>query len=205
VDDADGEEFDFEYEDGDEAVGEDDDIEVRLQNAYYTAKGQMESEADEALAGFARVIELQKESDGNDAGQGIYSFKSLKQTFKLLFRLGRATMLDVYRSLLAHMKSSAVTRNYSEKVLNAILDFVSADASRFEATAAAAAAAATTTAEGAAPNVLQQIYELTLATLVDTKNDRLWFKVGAAGARVRALARLPPRLADQLEARKTCL
>ena len=56
--------------------------------------------------------------------------------------------------MLTYIKS-AVTRNYSEKVINKILDLYSATEQM---------------------ELLQNFYEITLAALTEAKNDRLWFK-----------------------------
>jgi COP9 signalosome complex subunit 2 len=82
-------------------------------------------------------------------------FRALKQMVKLHHRLGnQREMMERYRQLLGYVKS-AVTRNYSEKVINSILDFVSTSD---------------------APELLAEFYETTLQTLAETANDRLWFK-----------------------------
>ena len=82
-------------------------------------------------------------------------FKALKQTVKLHFKLANhEAMMASYRKLLTYVKS-AVTRNYSEKVIHSILDAV-----------------------GASPDVelLQEFYQTTLEALAEARNDRLWFK-----------------------------
>lgn len=62
--------------------------------------------------------------------------------------------MKYYRELLTYIKS-AVTRNYSEKSINNILDYVSsADNMAF----------------------MEQFYEITLESLVENKNERLWVK-----------------------------
>ena len=63
-------------------------------------------------------------------------------------------MLESYRQLLTYIKS-AVTRNYSEKSINSILDYIS-NAKQMD--------------------LLQNFYELTLESLKHAKNERLWFK-----------------------------
>lgn len=63
-------------------------------------------------------------------------------------------MLKYYSKLLTYIKSS-VTKNYAEKSINSILDYVS-------------------TSKKA--DLLQQFYQITLEALKDAKNDRLWFK-----------------------------
>lgn len=52
-------------------------------------------------------------------------FKALKQSTKLLFLILKRPnqALETYRQLLTYTKS-AVTRNYSEKSINGILDYV---------------------------------------------------------------------------------
>lgn len=74
---------------------------------------------------------------------------------KLSFKLGRyRQMMDYYRQLLSYTKS-AVTRNYGEKSITAILDYIS-------------------TAEQ--PELLQEFYAVTLDALNEAKNERLWFR-----------------------------
>lgn len=74
---------------------------------------------------------------------------------KINFKLGNYDeMMNRYKQLLSYIKS-AVTRNYSEKSINSILDYISTS-HRME--------------------LLQEFYETTLDALKDAKNDRLWFK-----------------------------
>lgn len=79
-------------------------------------------------------------------------FKALKQTVKLHYRVGNyKQMMDAYREMLTYIKS-AVTRNYSEKCINNILDFVS---------------------NGANQNLelLQEFYQTTLKALEEARNE----------------------------------
>ncbi|XP_020241053.1 COP9 signalosome complex subunit 2 isoform X2 [Asparagus officinalis] len=86
-----------------------------------------------------------------------WGFKALKQTVKLYYKLGKyKEMMDAYREMLTYIKS-AVTRNYSEKCLNNIMDFVSGSASQNF-------------------SLLQEFYQTTLKALEEAKNERLWFK-----------------------------
>ena len=74
---------------------------------------------------------------------------------KLLYKMGDAEkMLERYKELLAYV-NDAVTRNYSEKVLNSILDDIGTNEDM---------------------GFLQEFYETTLKKLEETKNERLWFK-----------------------------
>ena len=77
-------------------------------------------------------------------------FKALKQTVKLHYREGaHPQMMKAYREMLTYIKS-AVTRNYSEKCINKILDVVSTSSSL---------------------ELLQDFYETTLNALEEAKNE----------------------------------
>ena len=118
-----------------------------------------------------------------EAGQkGDWGFKALKQMIKINFRLvscleqvcllscavsiltaflshtiaqgNYEEMMKCYKMLLSYIKNS-VTRNYSEKSINSILDYISTSNQM---------------------QLLQEFYETTLDALKDAKNDRLWFK-----------------------------
>eukprot|EP00041_Stephanoeca_diplocostata_P014029 m.251899 g.251899 ORF g.251899 m.251899 type:complete len:446 (+) comp19548_c1_seq3:192-1529(+) len=135
--------FDYESDDGSEADAD-------LENQYYNSKQLKEDNPEDALAGFAKVVDL--ESPAAEWG-----FKALKQTIKLTFRLGRfEEMMKSYRTLLTYIKS-AVPRNYSEKSINNLMDLI---------------------ATGQQVEVAQQFYTTTLDALKDSdaRNDRLWFK-----------------------------
>jgi len=71
---------------------------------------------------------------------------------KLYYRLGKyKEMMEAYREMLTYIKS-AVTRNYSEKCLNNIMDFVSGSASQNF-------------------SLLQEFYQTTLKALEEAKNE----------------------------------
>ena len=115
---------------------------------YYTAKGLLETDTNAALAGFEEVLNMEAE-------KGEWGFKALKQIVKLRFRLGDfSNMIVRYKEMLTYIRS-AVTRNYSEKCINSILDFVSSSNQM---------------------SLLQEFYETTLAALQEARNERLWFK-----------------------------
>lgn len=95
-------------------------------------------------------------------------FKALKQQTKLLFLVLRRPQeaLETYTQLLTYTKS-AVTRNYSEKSINGILDYVGDGGKRGKGRKAAAAAA-----ENAVDvEVLQKFYEVTKVSMEDARND----------------------------------
>ncbi|CAI5463643.1 unnamed protein product [Closterium sp. NIES-64] len=141
--DEDMEDYGFEYSD-DEPEEQDVDIE----NQYYNSKGLVERDTEAALAGFAEVVQMEGE-------KGEWGFKALKQTVKLHYREGRvAEMMAAYREMLTYIRS-AVTRNYSEKCINKILDVVSTSQNL---------------------ELLQEFYQTTLLALEEARNERLWFK-----------------------------
>jgi hypothetical protein len=137
------EDYGFEY--SDEEPEEED---VNIENQYYNSKGLVDSDADEALAGFREVVRM-------EGDKGEWGFKALKQIVKLQLKLKHHDkMLVSYREMLTYIKS-AVTRNYSEKVINKILDLVSTSQDM---------------------SLLQEFYQTTLEALKQANNERLWFK-----------------------------
>lgn len=160
---SDEEEYDFEYEDDED---EPDAGEVTIENKYYNAKQTKLSDPDEAIAEFLGLPELEPE-------KGDWGFKGLKQAIKLEFKLGRyEDAVSHYKELLTYVKS-AVTRNYSEKSINNMLDF-------FEKTSAASAAAG----DKRAANFMEAFYELTLTCFQSTNNERLWLKTNIKQAKL---------------------
>ncbi|MCL4129183.1 UNVERIFIED_CONTAM: hypothetical protein GTU68_023257 [Idotea baltica] len=140
----DEDEYDLEY--SEDSNSEPD---VDLENQYYNSKALKEEEPKAALASFQRVLDL----ESGDKGE--WGFKALKQMIKINFKLGNyEEMMSRYKQLLTYIKS-AVTRNYSEKSINSILDYISTSKNM---------------------ELLQDFYETTLDALKDAKNDRLWFK-----------------------------
>uniref|UniRef100_K1Q5I4 COP9 signalosome complex subunit 2 n=1 Tax=Magallana gigas TaxID=29159 RepID=K1Q5I4_MAGGI len=140
----DDEEYDLEY--SEESNSEPD---VDLENQYYNSKALKEDDPRSALESFQKVLEL----EGKDKGE--WGFKALKQMIKINFKLGNfPEMMKRYKQLLTYIKS-AVTRNYSEKSINSILDYISTSKQM---------------------ELLQNFYETTLDALKEAKNERLWFK-----------------------------
>lgn len=121
---------------------------VDLENQYYNSKALKEESPLLALDSFKQVLELEQE-------KGEWGFRALKQMIKIYFRLGKyEEMMKRYKELLTYIKS-AVVRNYSERSINSILDYISTSKQM---------------------DLLQNFYETTLLALKETKNDRLWFK-----------------------------
>uniref|UniRef100_A0A9J7XKV1 COP9 signalosome complex subunit 2 n=1 Tax=Cyprinus carpio carpio TaxID=630221 RepID=A0A9J7XKV1_CYPCA len=109
----DEEDYDLEY-------SEDSNSEpnVDLENQYYNSKALKEDDPKAALSSFQKVLELEGE-------KGEWGFKALKQMIKINFKLTNfPEMMNRYKQLLTYIRS-AVTRNYSEKSINSILDYIS--------------------------------------------------------------------------------
>jgi len=135
--------YDLEYSEDDNS-----EPDVDLENQYYNSKALKEDDTVLALDSFQKVLDLEEM-------KGEWGFKALKQMTKINFKLGRYDeMMKRYKQLLTYIKS-AVTRNYSEKSINSILDYISTSKQM---------------------DLLQCFYETTLDALKDAKNDRLWFK-----------------------------
>ncbi|KAI8339421.1 PCI domain-containing protein [Chlamydoabsidia padenii] len=139
----DEQDYDFDYEDD-----EDDEPDVGLENKYYNAKARKEDDPEGAIGEFQTIVDAEEE-------KGEWGFKALKQMTKISFQLNKHDQtLKYYKQLLTYIKS-AVTRNYSEKSINNILDYAStADNMTF----------------------MEAFYEVTLESLVEMKNERLWVK-----------------------------
>ncbi|KAG2387063.1 hypothetical protein C9374_002098 [Naegleria lovaniensis] len=136
--------------DDDERKGDDmldDEVDENLvENTYYTAKGEVDENLDEALELFQTVLDLEEE-------KGQWGFKSLKQMVKTLFKAGKMDqMVQRYKELLTYM--SIVSRNESEKAINKVLSMVSSSTDK---------------------NMLDQIYGMTLEVLLKANNEKLWF------------------------------
>ncbi|KAJ6520265.1 PCI domain-containing protein [Mycena sanguinolenta] len=144
---SDDEGYDFEYSDGDEA---NESGSADVENMYYKAKSKKDDNPEEALKDFRAIVDQETE-------QGDWGFKALKQSTKLLFlTLRRPTdALKTYTQLLTYTKS-AVTRNYSEKTINGILDYVGGGKGGVVEV-----------------DVLEKFYQVTKDALEDAKNERL--------------------------------
>ena len=173
MDDAADEDYDFDYEED-----EDEDVDADIENMYYNAKAKRGDDVDEAIGEFEKVVE----KEGSQKGD--WGFKALKQMTKLNFRRGKhAEALQSYTTLLGYTKS-AVTRNYSEKSINGILDYVSADI----APANTASANENVNANHASKTIdlgtMEQFYDVTKKALEESKNERLSVKTDLKLARL---------------------
>ncbi|KAF8456064.1 PCI domain-containing protein [Kalaharituber pfeilii] len=140
-------EYDFDYEDDEEEESPDVDVE----NKYYNAKQMKQSNPEEAIDEFIAVVALEKE-------KGDWGFKGLKQAIKLEFKLKKYDeAIEHYAELLTYIKS-AVTRNYSEKSINNMLDYIS------------------NSNDPADMACMERFYDMTLEAFQGTNNERLWLK-----------------------------
>ncbi|ERF69928.1 COP9 signalosome complex subunit 2 [Endocarpon pusillum Z07020] len=153
---SDPEQYDFEYEDDDEEESGDVDIE----NKYYNAKQIKADSPEDAIDEFLGVPALEDE-------KGDWGFKGLKQAIKLEFKLGRYdSAVEHYKELLTYVKS-AVTRNYSEKSINNMLDFIEKSSD-----------------DRKAYKCMEEFYSLTLNSFQSTNNERLWLKTNVKLAKL---------------------
>jgi len=144
---SDDEDYGFDYSDDDQ---EDATASADVENMYYTAKAKKEDNPEQALKEFRAIVDQEEE-------KGDWGFKALKQSTKILFlQLHRPNdALETYKQLLTYTKS-AVTRNYSEKTINGILDYVGGGKGG-----------------PVEVDILERFYQATKAALLDAKNDRL--------------------------------
>ncbi|KAJ8113948.1 hypothetical protein ONZ43_g5025 [Nemania bipapillata] len=145
---SDAEEYDFDYEDSDEQ----DSGDVGIENKYYNAKQTKKGDPEGTIEEFLGIPAL-------EPTKGEWGFKGLKQAIKLEFQLGRYDKaVEHYTELLTYVRS-AVTRNYSEKSINNMLDFIERESEN-----------------DAAQRCMEQFYALTLTCFQSTNNERLWLK-----------------------------
>ncbi|PWN20211.1 putative COP9 signalosome complex subunit 2 [Microstroma glucosiphilum] len=154
MDDAADEDYDFDYEEDEE----EDEADADIENMYYNAKAKKAEDADAAIKDLRAVVD--KETQKGDWG-----FKALKQMTKINFHRNlHDKALETYTELLAYTKS-AVTRNYSEKSINNILDYVS-------------------NASNVPLETMEKFYAVTNSALEEAKNERLSTKTDLKLARL---------------------
>ncbi|KAG9079715.1 hypothetical protein FRC06_007562 [Ceratobasidium sp. 370] len=156
-----GDNDDFDYSDNGDA---NDDGDVDVENQYYSAKSLKDDDPKDALRAFRKIVDSEKE-------KGDWGFKSLKQSTKISFQiLGKPDdALLTYTELLGYTRS-AVTRNYSEKTINGILDYVGGQKPLKKGQRSR-------TAEPVPVEILEKFYEVTKNVLIVTKNERLSTKI----------------------------
>jgi COP9 signalosome complex subunit 2 len=133
---------------------------VDIENKYYNAKQLKADNPEEAVSEFLGVPALEPE-------KGDWGFKGLKQAIKLEFQLGRyKDAVEHYKELLTYVKS-AVTRNYSEKSINNMLDYIEKGSD-----------------DQRAGKCMEEFYSLTLNSFQSTNNERLWLKTNVKLAKL---------------------
>ncbi|KAK4609942.1 COP9 signalosome complex subunit 2 [Fulvia fulva] len=168
---SDDENYDFEYEDDDD---QEEGGDVDVENKYYNAKQMKTDNPEEAIDEFLGVPALEPE-------KGDWGFKGLKQAIKLEFKLGRYDKaVEHYTELLTYVKS-AVTRNYSEKSINNMLDFIEKNAE-----------------DQAANQCMEHFYSKTLESFQATNNERLWLSTNTKLARLWLTQKDYARLTDKV-------
>lgn len=163
----------------------DDDDEISLENQYYQAKSEWQEsgDVDDALENFQIVIDLDAEKPS------VWGFRALKQSLKILLQQinvgsesagasgdgGKIKKYEqqirhMYEQILEYSRGDAVTKNQSEKAINAVLD---------------RASALSRSSQGNADLSLQErLYSMTLQSLRNARNDRLWFSTMLKLARI---------------------
>jgi COP9 signalosome complex subunit 2 len=133
---------------------------VDIENRYYNAKQIKADSPEDAISEFLGVPALEEE-------KGDWGFKGLKQAIKLEFKLGQYdSAVEHYKELLTYVKS-AVTRNYSEKSINNMLDFIEKASD-----------------DQKAYRCMEEFYSLTLNSFQSTNNERLWLKTNVKLAKL---------------------
>lgn len=131
-----------------------------IENKYYNAKQLKADSPGDAVSEFLGVPALESE-------KGDWGFKGLKQAIKLEFQLGRyEDAVEHYKELLTYVKS-AVTRNYSEKSINNMLDYIEKSSD-----------------DQKAYKCMEDFYSLTLNSFQSTNNERLWLKTNVKLAKL---------------------
>ncbi|QRV83133.1 COP9 signalosome complex subunit 2 [Ceratobasidium sp. AG-Ba] len=183
MDYLDGGEDDFEYSDDGDASGDGD---ADVENQYYSAKGMKEDDPEAALKLFRKIVD-------NEGEKGDWGFKALKQSTKISFLiLGKPEdALQTYTELLGYTRS-AVTRNYSEKTINGILDYVGGQKPLKKGQKSRSTQAVPV-------ETLEKFYAVTKDILIETKNERLSTKINLKLAKLWLDRKEYARLAHVLQ------
>ncbi|XP_076354618.1 COP9 signalosome complex subunit 2-like isoform X3 [Tachypleus tridentatus] len=156
----------------------------------------MSDAEDDFMCGDEEDYDLEYSEDSNsepdvDLENQYYNSKALKEESpkSALASFQKANfeeMMSRYKQLLTYIKS-AVTRNYSEKSINSILDYISTSKQSVSSYHTREKHQSLQNPQIQLQKIpvlpfiskmelLQEFYETTLEALKDAKNDRLWFK-----------------------------
>eukprot|EP00005_Dracoamoeba_jomungandri_P002331 CAMPEP_0174261040 /NCGR_PEP_ID=MMETSP0439-20130205/11197_1 /TAXON_ID=0 /ORGANISM="Stereomyxa ramosa, Strain Chinc5" /LENGTH=462 /DNA_ID=CAMNT_0015345451 /DNA_START=17 /DNA_END=1405 /DNA_ORIENTATION=+ len=139
-----------------ESQEESDDPQIELENQYYRSKDLEDDEGlDAAIAGFSKVLDLEKQKDGK---HGEWSFKAMKKVVKLTFKSGNKQKLkECYTTLLSYnSQENGITENDLFKGITNILDYVSSSSTETD--------------------LILDLYRQSLAAMKKANNENLWFK-----------------------------
>ncbi|KAF5392575.1 hypothetical protein D9757_002257 [Collybiopsis confluens] len=140
---SDDEDYGFDYSDGEDA---EESGSADVENLYYKAKSKKEENPEGALKDFRVIVDQEKEKGDWQVANPDYSSDSSQRP---------NDALETYTQLLTYTKS-AVTRNYSEKTINGILDYVGGGKGG-----------------PVEVDILEKFYQVTKDALEEAKNDRL--------------------------------
>ncbi|KAJ1929304.1 hypothetical protein IWQ60_001274 [Tieghemiomyces parasiticus] len=174
------EDYDFDYEDDDDQDATADDPSIALENAYYRAKGLKDEGRQPAIVEFEALLTAEAEPTE-------WGFKALKQLIKLYTATGDVDQALACYERLFNYTASAVTRNYSEKSINGILDRVSAVPHTGDDEA----------------SLMERFYATTLRALESTRNERLWIRTNLKLARLWLAQQAYSKLAGVLQELRT--
>ncbi|KAI3389583.1 hypothetical protein SNEBB_009872 [Seison nebaliae] len=132
-----------------ECDGNEDDV---LENMYYTAKETKNSNLERAIIEFQDVVAIEKDMKEN----GDWGFRSIKQIMKIYYKQKEFDkFLKIYQDFL-HFVKSVVSRNYGERSIMNILDYMLVDKNI---------------------ELFQLICKTTINFLKNVNNQRLWFRI----------------------------
>ncbi|KAL5611510.1 hypothetical protein BROUX41_000896 [Berkeleyomyces rouxiae] len=155
---SDEEQYDFEYEDDDE---EEETGDIDMENQYYNAKQLKQTDPTAAIASFLELVD-------NEPEKNEWGFKGLKQAIKAEWPMGKYTdATEHFSKLLSYTSSPAISRNYSEKSINNMLDYIAKSSN-----------------DPRALDVIRKIYRLTLDSFKTTLNERLLLKTNIKYAKL---------------------
>ncbi len=149
-----------------EASEEDSDVEVDVENMYYTAKADAhENRIDDAIEGFETILLLE---DGTDTK---YTFRSLLHLVKHLYRLDRLDdMLTRYNQLLECVNGD-VRHSTAERALEKLLLQMKRQKNK------------TIVRNTEHIPVVEYVFDITLQTLKDMKKEKLWYRFAIDAAK----------------------
>jgi len=141
--------YDIEYSSDDASDGD-----YQFENIYYEAKSIKDGDWKAAIEKFMEVVKIERDGEKSEWG-----FKCHKQICKILFaNKVYDTFFETLEGLMKYIDTTAITKNYSEKSLNSILEYVSISSN-------------------AAPaDVQSKAFNMCLKLLEHSPNERLWFK-----------------------------